>query len=94
MTKQEKSAMMISLANRWRLSGVAQEDFARENNITVHALRYWLYKRKDFKQETGAFFELSGLAIGNEYLLRYPNGIEIKLPVQTPVSIIKSLIAL
>jgi hypothetical protein len=94
MTKQERSAMMISLAKRWRVSGVVQEDFARENNITVHTLRYWLYKRKDFKQETGAFLQLNGLAMGNEYLLRYPNGIEIKLPVQTPVSIIKSLIAL
>jgi uncharacterized pyridoxamine 5'-phosphate oxidase family protein len=37
MTKQEKSAIMISLANRWRESGVAQEDFARENDITVHS---------------------------------------------------------
>lgn len=94
MTKQEKSAMMISLANRWRVSGFAQEDFARENNITVHALRYWLYKRKELKQENGAFLQLSGLAMGNEYLLRYPNGIELKLPVQTPVSIIKSLVTL
>lgn len=94
MTKQEKSAMMLSLANQWRVSGVAQEDFARENDITVHALRYWLYKRKELKQENGGFLQLSGLAIGNEYLLRYPNGIELKLPGQTPVAIIKSLIEL
>ncbi|TNF45923.1 MAG: hypothetical protein EP310_00880 [Bacteroidetes bacterium] len=94
MTKQEKSAMMISLANRWRDSGVAQEDFARENDITVHTLRYWLYKRKEMKQESGGFLQLSSLTMGNEYMLRYPNGIELKLPVQTPVAIIKSLIAL
>ena len=44
---------MLSLAKQWRVSGVAQEDFARENDITVHALRYWLYKRKELKQENG-----------------------------------------
>jgi hypothetical protein len=71
---------------------MTQEEFARVNNLSVHKLRYWLYKRKVSEQEEGSFIDL-GLPLFREgFLIRYPNGIELSAPAQTPVSILKALI--
>lgn len=94
MTKQEKRTMMITLATQWHESGQSQERFARENNISAHALRYWLYKRKDLTVGAGNFIQLKGITPAYEYILRYPNGVELKLPAQVQVSVIKALINL
>ena len=40
-TKQEK---MHSLVAKWQTSGQNQLAFAKEHEISIHTLKYWIYK--------------------------------------------------
>ena len=82
-----------NLPDMWRKSGKTQEEFSREYNLSVHKLRYWLYKKKDFVQTGDAFLELGFPAFGEGFLIRYPNGVELSAPAVTPVSTLKALIS-
>ena len=73
---------------------MTQEEFARVNNLSVHRLRYWLYKRRDILQGGEAFIELGMPSFGQGFLIRYPNGVELSAPALTPLPILKGLINL
>ena len=94
MSPQEKSTMMQTLANGWRESGMTQFCYASENNISVHTLKYWLYKGRPKSKSSGSFVQLKSLTTAQEYIIRYPNGIELKLPYGTPAEYIRALINL
>lgn len=81
-----------SLPEMWLKSGMTQEEFARVNNLSVHRLRYWLYKRKDALGASENFVEINMPAFGSGFLIRYPNGIELSAPVLTPLQTLKGLI--
>jgi hypothetical protein len=85
---------MLTLASQWHDSGKSQEQFSQENNISAHSLRYWLYKRKDLTSRGGSFVQIKGFTTTEEFLVRYPNGVELKVPAHIPVSVIKALINL
>jgi len=82
------------VAQQWRSSGMTQTDFASANRISIHTLRYWLYKHKDSVPDKGSFLRLKDLSTVNEIVLRYPGGVELRLPAATPLSVIKQLIIL
>ena len=88
MTKQEKKSMMLSLVDQWRQSGMSQSAFARLQNITLFKLRYWIHKQKE---QGSAFVQLNGFS-HQGIIIRYPNGVELSLPMQTPAIVLKSLI--
>jgi len=94
MKENRLSMSGASLPELWRKSGMTQEEFARVNNLSVHRLRYWLYKRKDFVQGGEAFIELGMPVFGQGFLIRYPNGVELSAPALTPLPILKGLINL
>lgn len=81
-----------SLPDLWRNSGMTQEEFARVNNLSVHRLRYWLYKRKGSNQGSDGFIEFGVPAFREGFLIRYPNGVELSAPAQTPVPVLKALV--
>ncbi len=81
-----------NIADMWRKSGMTQEEFARENNLSVHRLRYWLYKRKDASRVGETFIELGMPSFGQGFVIRYPNGVELSAPALTPVPTLKALI--
>jgi len=88
MTKQEKKSMMFSLVDQWRQSGMSQSAFARLQNITLFKLRYWIHKQTE---QGSAFVQLNGF-FHQGISIRYPNGVELSLPMQTPAIVLKSLI--
>lgn len=94
MSPQDKTTMMISLAERWQESGLTQARYAQTNNLSVHTLKYWLYKRKRYGHTTGGFIQIKDFSIGQEIVLRYPNGVELKISSNTPIALIKSLVNL
>jgi len=83
---------MLTLVEQWRSSGMSQAEFARENNLTVHTLRYWLYKGDRPPKNPNSFLRLSVPSVSQDIKLRYPNGVELHLPIGTPVSVLRSLI--
>jgi len=95
MSKEEKRRKMLTLAGQWQQSGMSQQAFAREHNINVFTLRYWINKkRRQQNEENGSsgFVQLNNLAATGDIILHYPNGVELQLPLHTPVSMIKSLV--
>jgi len=92
MSPQEKTTMMVSLAERWPESGLTQARYAQANNLSVHTLKYWLYKRK--RAKTSSFLQVSDLSFGTDFVIRYPHGVELKISSTTPTAIIRALINL
>jgi hypothetical protein len=94
MNTKEQTSGNLNLAQQWRSSGMTQTDFASAKQISIHTLRYWLYKRKDSVTDEGSFLRIKDLSTVNEIILRYPGGVELRLPAATPLSVIKQLIVL
>jgi len=82
---------MQTLVSQWKESGLSQAKFAAQHNLTLVKLRYWIHKLKTGADDDSAFIQLNGFGIQG-ISLRYPNGVELTLPVQTPVSVLRSLI--
>ena len=91
MKLAEKREQMMEVVERWHQSGLTQEAFANENEIAVAKLRYWIRQKREVP--TGSFVELS-TPIVSELIIRYPNGVELQVPPQTPVAQLRHLIFL
>ncbi len=91
MTQIEKSASMHALINQWKESGLSQAKFAAQHNLTLVKFRYWIKKLKPATDGDTDFIQLNGFATQG-ISLRYPNGVELLLPVQTPIGVLRSLI--
>ena len=86
--------MMLEVANRWTESGLTQVRYAETNNLSIHTLRYWLYKRKRPGTTTGGFIQIKEFSMGQEFVVHYPNGVELKISSNTPIPVIRSLVNL
>ncbi len=93
MNKEEKRRQMFSMVEQWQQSGMSQIAFARSNNIKLFTLRYWINKIRQQQEESSAFIQLNE-PTGTSIILRYPNGVELLLPVHTSASRIKGLVNL
>jgi len=91
MTQLEKKSMMLSLVEQWQQSGMSQTEFARVQNMTLVKLRYWISKHRSNENSTSAFIPLNGFSnLGIN--IKYPNGVEMSLPIHTPVAVLRLLI--
>jgi len=93
MSREEKSGLMLSLVEQWQQSGQSQVEFASNNDIKLFTLRYWINKTRQSVETGSSFIQLTD-PVGAPVCLRYPNGVELLLPVHTPVTLIKGLIHL
>ena len=93
MSREEKSSLMLSLVEQWQQSGQSQVEFASNNDIKLFTLRYWINKSRHVIDTGSSFIQLTD-PVGAPVCLRYPNGVELLLPVHTPVNLIKGLIHL
>jgi transposase-like protein len=92
MNREEKRREMEDLIEQWKESGKTQKDFAKEHDIRLSKLRYWIRKSREEREPEGFLsFSLPG---ENSIRLLYPNGIELQMPAGTPVSVIRSLLNL
>jgi hypothetical protein len=94
MGKGCRNLQAEAIAALWSNSGITQVEFAKSNNISIHTLKYWLYKRNKKEAGTGAFTELKSIFKENNILLRYPNGVELHIPPTTSLVSLRALINL
>jgi len=92
MQKEQRRAEMKALVEQWHTSGQSKRSFAESHKIGYHIFLYWFRK---FEQEESlpddhGFIELSGTPAAG-IIIRYPNGIELNLPGNVPLSYLKSL---
>lgn len=94
MILKERTNEMSALIEKWKVSGMNQVDFARIHQINVLTLRYWITKqKKEVRQPTSDFIELKNFP-GQEMSIHYPNGVELVVSAQCPISVLRSLINL
>lgn len=84
---------MLGLVNKWQRSGQTQIKFAKKHDISLHTLKYWIYKYRKQNKNPDGFIRLEQIATP-EICLRYPNGIELMVPAQTPINFLRELIKL
>jgi len=94
MKRESRIVKMQQLIEAWQQSGKKQQVFAFENNINYHTFRYWVDKLKKQKH-TSEFIQIHHTDITETNIcLRYPNGIELLLPAQTSLNLLKGLLRL
>lgn len=93
MSRTENKEYMLKLVQQFHEGGISQAEFAKSKGIHLLKFKYWLQKSKEYQVKESPFVELTG-QISHNISLKYPNGVEISLPSQTPVQVIRSLIYL
>lgn len=91
MEKSDRQEQMLGLVKHWEASGQSQKDFAREHNLNLHTFKYWIYKFRHLENTPEGFMRLDGIP-ASEICLRYPNGVELLVPAQTPASTLRVLV--
>ncbi len=91
MTRQDKRSMMLTMVEQWQQSGLSQAEFARVQNLTLVKFRYWLRRYRQQEDNSSGFIQLNGFS-SQGISIRYPNGVELSLPVQVPIATLKSLL--
>jgi len=91
MKNTDHRERMFDLVRKWQSSGQTQIEFAKKHEIGIHTLKYWIYKLRKQNKNPDGFVRLEQIAIP-EICLRYPNGIELLIPAQTPINFLKELL--
>lgn len=91
MTLQEKKSTMYSLVEQWQQSGSHQTTFSAQHDICIQKLRYWISKYRREMSPEPTFMQING-HMHQGISIRYPNGVELSLPAQVSVSVIRTLI--
>jgi len=94
MTIEERREKMLQLVSDWQQSGQSQKAFAEAHGIKLFTFRYWIQKQREQSQHTDAFLQLGATLSAAAITIRYPNGIELQLPANTPLGTIKGLLSL
>jgi len=89
MKLAEKREQMLNMVDLWQQSDQTQKEFANENQIALAKLQYWI--RQSRNEQHGEFIQLSPPLV-SELIIRYPNGVELQLPPQSPMALLKTLI--
>ena len=82
---------MRELVEQWHASRQSQKDFATENSLNPHNFKYWIYKFRQDDQSPEGFIRLDNIP-AQEIRLRYPSGVELAVPTNTPVAVLIDLI--
>jgi len=97
MSKEEKQQQMFEFVEQWNDSGISQKEFSQNHNLKISTFGYWVKRHKEAIENKGvmdSFVELAPWNNGLGILIRYANGTELTLPVQTPLKTIKYLLTL
>lgn len=95
MDREAKRVQMMDVVHEFHLSGQSQISFARDNDIKLATLRYWL--KKDLEERSSDFIPLAfkhSQDNMSHLTVRYPNGVELSISGQVPSSYLRDLIML
>ena len=91
MTLQERRNKMTAIVQEWQASGLSQVEYARTHGIKLSTLRYWIARHRKIGDDQPAFIQIGGMGSQGIHI-HYPHGVELVLPVQIPMGLLKSLI--
>ncbi len=82
---------MFDMVTALQSSGQTQSVFAYDKKINIYTFKYWLYKFSQEYEQPKDFIQLDQVPSQN-ICFRYPNGVELLVPAQTPATILRELI--
>jgi hypothetical protein len=91
MTRQENKSKMAAIVQNWQESGQSQAEYSRTHDIKLVTLRYWILKLRHPGDDQSDFIQINGIN-AQDIHIRYPNGVELFLPVQASAGLLRSLI--
>jgi hypothetical protein len=92
MRKPEIEKQMNDHIDHWKQSGQSQKNYCEQHGLVLHQFVYWVGKRRKAEENRTDFITLSMPEHQGSIQLRLPNGVEIALPANIPVSYLKALI--
>lgn len=95
MKLNKKQKEMLNLIASWKNSDLKQKDFTSQHNISMAKFKYWLKKYRDYNPNKcdEEFIQIKPETSAG-YVIKYPNGVEVVVPVNAPAENLKSLIYL
>lgn len=87
---QHKEQMLYHY-QQWKQSRISQVEYATRNQLKIHTFKYWIQKFNKEQSKSSGFIAIEPL-LPTEINIRYPNGVELALPSQTSLKIIRELI--
>ncbi len=92
MDRKELREEMFKAIEAWQSSGLSQKDYSAQIGIKQSKFQYWLKQYREQQDFQDSFVEIPA-AYSQPIIIRYPDGVEISLPLQTPLRFIKELIS-
>jgi hypothetical protein len=97
MTLQEKKSRMAAIVSDWQASGMSQVEYARVHNFRISNLRYWVSRQRSKAEDGKGFMQLTPDSWvkpqeSQNIRIRYPHGVELLLPANSPMNLIRELI--
>ncbi|MFW5767358.1 MAG: IS66 family insertion sequence element accessory protein TnpA [Bacteroidota bacterium] len=78
--------------DQWKHIGLNQKSYCEKHGLVMHQFVYWVGKRSKSEKHRAGFITLSMYQQQGDIQVRLPNGMEIALPSNNPVSYLKALI--
>jgi hypothetical protein len=103
MRKNQKYSQeqMFGAIEKCQRDGLSPKEYCCSMNIPYPSFQYWLrkYQKEQIKQNpkpTEGFLpvriEDAPITGSNQLIIHYPNGIQVRCPLNTPVHLLQSLI--
>jgi hypothetical protein len=94
MERSELRDRMFTLVKQWEESGDSQHEFAEKHQIKPSKFKYWIKKRanEDDSRVVPSFIPLTNPISTSHYFLRFPNGVELHVPANTPMNTLRQFI--
>jgi hypothetical protein len=85
MKKSVKEQRMLALAEEFESSEMSLPEFAQHHSIRPGTFQYWVGKSRKLKKSKPDFLSIETpippIIASAEILIRYPNGVEVRLPL-------------
>ncbi len=84
---------MFPVVEAWQHSGLSKKDFCEEQGIIKSVFFYWCRRYRE-EHELGGFVPLTtgspfSFNQNHSIEIQYPNGVVLKLPANTPASLVR-----
>ncbi len=96
-TREQNRTAMFGLIEQYKASGLSQKRFCQEHTIAISQFYYWHKRYRESQAEQGfvpvkIFSGRNKIPVAN-LEIQYPNGVLLRLPVNTPLNYIRALMA-
>jgi hypothetical protein len=97
LSREQNKASMFELVEKYLGSGITQKQFCIAHETSLVRFQYWHKRHKEHQSEQGGFlpvqiFHGKQKTIVGNLEIQYPNGIILRLPVTSPLNLVRSFI--